>query len=128
MANPEEVARMRVREFYLEQARRFQKLADEYSPESHRENPLPIQGYACVIRLHGNDLAELSRYAKYASDDFSIEYYGREGPRKSGDVVSGTHSITFERVYPEQTTESYKQDLLLWREERKRKREAGAGK
>lgn len=127
MANPEEVARMRVREFYLEQARRFQKLADEYSPESHRENPLPIHGYGCVVRLHGNDLAELSRYAKYASDDLSIEYYGREEPRAKSESFSGTHSITFERVYPEQTQQSYESNLLLWHEERKRKRKREAG-
>lgn len=128
MANPEEVARMRVREFYLEQARRFQKLADEYSPESHRENPLPIHGYGCVVRLHGNNLGELARHAKYVSDELAIEHYKQEEPRKSGDVVSGSYSLMFERVYPEQSTESYKQDLLLWHEERRRKREAGAEK
>ena len=128
MANPEEVARMRIREFYLEQARRFQKLADEYSPESHRENQLPIHGYACVVRLRGNDLGELARHAKYVSDELAIEHYKQEEPRKSGDVVSGSYSLMFERVYPEQSTESYERDLLLWREERKRKREAGAEK
>ena len=128
MANPEEVARMRVREFYLEQARRFQKLADEYSPESHRENPLPIHGYGCVVRLHGNNLGELARHAKYVSDELAIEHYKQEEPRKSGETITGSHSITFERVYPEQTTESYERDLLLWHEERKRKREAGAEK
>ena len=130
MASPEEVARMRVREFYLEQARRFQKLADEYSPESHRENPLPIHGYGCVVRLHGNNLGELARHAKYVSDELAIEHYKQEAPRKSGDVVSGSYSLMFERVYPEQSTESYERDLLLWSEERKRrrKREAGAEK
>ena len=128
MANPEEVARMRVREFYLEQARRFQKLADEYSPESHRENPLPIHGYGCVVRLHGNNLGELARHAKYVSDELAIEHYKQEGPRKSGETISGSYSLMFERVYPEQSTESYKQDLLLWHEERRRKREAGAEK
>ena len=128
MANPEEVARMRVREFYLEQARRFQKLADEYSPESHRENPLPIHGYGCVVRLHGNNLGELARHAKYVSDQLAIEHYGQDEPRKSGETISGSYSLMFERVYPEQSTESYKQDLLLWHEERRRKREAGAEK
>lgn len=128
MANPEEVARMRVREFYLEQARRFQKLADEYSPESHRENPLPIQGYGCVVRLHGSNLGELARHAKYVSDKLAIEHYKQEEPRKKAETIGGSYSLMFERVYPEQTTDSYERDLLLWREERKRKREAGAEK
>lgn len=118
--DPVELARMRMRQFYLDMAERFQKMADEYEPLRYAANPLPIHGYTAVIVAHGSDHATLAREVKMISMDWP--HRTEFDQRDKLDIHSGRHSIRMERVYPQQNEESYRLDLEEWSTNRKKAR------
>lgn len=120
--NAEELARIRQRQFYLDMAERFTKMADEYEPIRYAENPLPIHGYTAVVILHSSEPEALSHEVQLLSNDWdhSISEFGKAHSR---DMHSGRVSVRMEHIHPEQNEERYKRDLQAWSAERKAKRE-----
>ena len=121
--NTEELARIRQRQFYLDMAERFTKMADEYEPIRYAESQLPIHGYTAVVIVHGSEPRTLSREVQVLSNDwdYSISEFGKA---ESRDMHSGRVSVRMEHIYPEQNEERYRRDLEAWSAERKAKREA----
>jgi hypothetical protein len=119
----EELARIRQRQFYLDMAERFTKMADEYEPIRYAANPLPIHGYTAVVVLHSSEPRALSNEVQLLSNDwdYSISEFGKA---ESRDMHGGRVSVRMEHIYPEQNEERYRRDLDAWSAERKAKREA----
>lgn len=115
--DPIELARIRQRQFYLDMAERFAKMADEYEPIRYAENPIPIHGFTAVIVAHGSDHPTLEREIKM----ISMDWYDRATDferRDRADIHDGRHSVRLERIYPEQTEDSYRLDLVQWSNDR----------
>lgn len=108
----EEIARIKQRQFYIDAAERLMKMADEYSPEAHAANPLPIHQRTAIAIVHGDSAQNL------------WENFGRLGDRveflrDSVDITSGSGSVHAEVIHVEQTEEKYKEDLAWWSKLRK---------
>jgi hypothetical protein len=103
--DPAELARMKQRQFYLDMAERFTKMADEYDPIRYAQNPLPIHGFTTVIVAHGSDHLALYREIRMLAMDWS---------HAVTDIHAGRHSVRLERIYPEQTENGYRLDLEAW--------------
>ncbi len=116
--DPIELARIRQRQFYLDMAERFTKMADEYEPIRYSENPIPIHGFTAVIVAHGSDHPTLEREIKMISMDW-YDHTTNFERRDRADIHAGRHSVRLERIFPEQTEESYQLDLTAWSQSRK---------
>lgn len=114
--DPEELARIKQRQFYEEMAERFTKMADEYSPTNYAANPLPIHGMTVVSVIHGSSRSELTLEAADIADGLSAK------PLPI-DSTSGRHSLWAETINPSQTPEKYGEDLMWWSKTMKSRRD-----
>lgn len=121
----DEAARIRQRDFYLEQSERFAKMAAEYGPETRTEPLLPVHGFTAVIVVHASDHDRLEREVRLIAGDWH-HLYAEYGAAESRDWRGGRESIRFEHIYPEQTEESYVAELREWADARRAARAAAA--
>lgn len=123
MADAQEMARIRQRQFYLEMAERFRKMADEYAPAQHAAVPLPINGFTVSIIIHGSSHEELNSELR-ALDVNWYHMYAEMGRATTRDMHTGRTSVRFEQIDPDQTPEKYALELAAWANEMKDRRRA----
>jgi len=113
--DPEEVARIKQRQFYLDMAERFVKMADEFAPGS--DNPLPIHGLTAVLVAHASTPADLQQEMWNVANGYMATT--RDGVVQPKDETGGRHHLRVEPIYPDQTEAKYKEDLEWWNKTRK---------